>query len=143
MKYPLAAAVLAALVVLGGSLPWVTVTGTLTQRTGKRLGVEATITGWSGHVNYLGVWVPNWLVVVAAVGAAGGSWLRWFAARNVHPAVPLTLTVGGLFHTLAFLVILVVSRAGTVGAGSVLSALALFGLLLLTVGQSSSWVAKK
>jgi hypothetical protein len=89
------------------------------------------------------VWVPNWVVVAAAVVAAGGAWLRWYAARNVHPAVPLTVTVGGLLQTLAFVLIAFKSQAGTVGPGAVLAAVGLLGLLIVTVAQSSTWPAKK
>src|SRR6266542_2431946 len=121
LLYPLGASLAAAVVVVGASLPWVTITGTVEPGLGRVFGVTGTVTGWSGSLYYCGIWGPNWLAVVAAIGAAGGAWLRWYAARNVHPAVPLTLTVGGLLQTLAFLMIAVKSHAGPIVMVAVLA----------------------
>jgi hypothetical protein len=143
MRYPLGASVAAAVVLVGASLPWVTITGTVEPGLGRVFGVTGTVTGWTGSIAYCGVWVPNWIAVVAAVTSAAGAWLRWFAARNIHPAVPLTVTLGGLLQTLAFLLIAIKSQAGTVGLGAVLTAVGFLGLLIVTVAQSSTWSTKK
>jgi hypothetical protein len=143
MGYPLGATLAALLAVAGASLPWLTVRWLMPGERGVVRVWEVTSTGWTSSIDFDILAIPTWMVVPAALGAAGGAWLRWFAGRNIYPAVPLTLTLGGLLLTLAFVTIQIASRAGAVGVGSVVTAVAFLGLLVVTLAQSTSWSAKK
>jgi hypothetical protein len=127
----------AALVLGAASLPWATIRGTarpLPERlSGEPLGMEATVNAWNSHVRYGDFIVPNVFVVAAAFGAAIACWAGASGKRPAASFVAVGLALCGLAHTLCFLAILRRSQSGTAGVGAVLTAGAMFVLLVLTL----------
>jgi uncharacterized membrane protein len=137
MKRWLGLTAAAALVLAGAFLPWATLRGTAQPAAGQftrdPLGVEVTVTVWNGQVRYGEFEVPHIFVLMAAAVAAVAYWLRASGRRNVPIPLPAGMALCGLVHTLCFLVILFRSRAGSVGPGSVLTAVGMLTLLVLAL----------
>jgi hypothetical protein len=127
----------AALVCAASVLPWATIHGTarpLPDRlTGEPLGMEATVNAWNSHVRYGDYTVPNVFVAVAAFGAAVFCWMGAWGMWRAASVAAIGLALCGVVHTLCFLAILMRSRTGTVGVGSLLTAGAMLVLLILTL----------
>ena len=93
-------------------------------------GLSFTVTGWNGSVTLVGLTLPNWLVVLAAGGVALVGWLRASGAGS--PAfVPIGVAGYGLLHSLFALVALAGSDRSSAGVGSLLTAAAFAGMLVL------------
>jgi hypothetical protein len=126
-----------ALVLAGSVLPWATLTGTGRLRADYLAGdlrpMEVTVNAWSSHVRYGAIAIPNALVVLFAVGAAIAGGASASGKGETASRIARGLALCGLVHTLCFLVILVRSQSGTVGAGSLLVVAAFLLLLVLTL----------
>ncbi|MEW6747085.1 MAG: hypothetical protein AB1486_30485 [Planctomycetota bacterium] len=94
-----------------------------------------TMTGWNGTVSPFDVDLPNWLVVLAAAGITALCWLRASSAWSVSPIVLLALAAYGLLHAGFALVMLAASDEGSVGVGSLITAIAFSGILVSLVKQ--------
>src|SRR5262249_44263320 len=134
MKYRAAVAAAALVVVTAAFLPWATLTATARERhTGDPLGMEFTVNAWNGDVRYGEFVLPNWFVVVAAVGAALACWAKPAGKPSAVGAVAVGLALAGLVYTLCFLAILFRSKGGQAGWGSALTVLGMLALLALTL----------
>jgi hypothetical protein len=93
----------------------------------------ATVTGWNGNMNVGRLELPNWLVVVAAIGVAILCWLK---ATSVWSA-PLALLFGlagyGLLHSADIMVWLLTSEKRSAGVGSFLTVVSFVGMLVALV----------
>ena len=98
------------------------------------LGLSLTVTAWNGSITVLGVKIPNWLVVVAAAGAAVVAWLK--VARVWEPPAALLYALAGygLFHSVWVVLALMFSSRGALGIGSLLTAAAFVGMLVAVRG---------
>lgn len=140
-KYAIGISAAAALVVAAAFMPWGEVTASPAIETPigevefRALEMTVTITGWNGHLNFGAMRIPNWLVVVAAAGAVLLTWCRSLSVWNAPVLVPLLVAGYGLAHAVYVVVGLIVSDRGTVGIGSVLTALSFAAMLVLTGGQ--------
>jgi hypothetical protein len=137
MKYRAAVAAAALVVFMASFLPWATLTATarpLPERlTGDPLGMEFTVNAWNGDVRYSEFVLPNWFVVVAAVGAAVAYWAKPAGQPSAVGTVAVGLALAGLVHVLCFLAILFRSRGGQAGWGSALTVLGMLSLLALAL----------
>jgi hypothetical protein len=97
-----------------------------------------TITGWNGHITLGGLELPNWLVVLAAAGAAVLCWLKAGSVWDAPSAVLFAVAGYGLLHAGFALVILMSSDQGSAGVGSFLTVLAFIGMLVVLVQQARS-----
>ena len=95
--------------------------------------ITITVTGWNGSITVGGLSLPNWLVVLAAAGAATLCWLKAASVWDAPSAVPFSLAGYGLLHTGVALITLIGSGKGSVGVGSVLTVLAFIGIIVILV----------
>ncbi len=100
--------------------------------------ITLTITGWNGNVTLGGLKLPNWLAVLAAACVAAASWLRAMGVWTAPSFVPFTFAGYGLLHAGFALVALMGSDQGSAGLGSLLTALAFVGMLVVLVQQLRS-----
>ena len=76
------------------------------------------VTGWNGNMHLGSLELPNWLVVVAAIGVATLCWLKVTSVWAAPPALLFGLAGYGLFHAGDILVWLLTSEKRFAGVGS-------------------------
>jgi hypothetical protein len=91
------------------------------------------VTGWNGNMLLGGLELPNWLVVVAAIGVATLCWLKVTSVWAAPPALLFGLTGYGLFHAGGFLVWLLTSDKRSAGMGSLLTVIGFAGIMVALV----------
>ena len=96
-----------------------------------------TVNGWQGHVSLFGLTLPNWLVPMTALGAAGSAWARARDTWDASPKLILGLAAYGAVH-LVILFVVLLANPGQVGIGagaviSLLGSLTAFGVAVLVV----------
>ena len=138
-KRAIGVSIAAAVVFIGAFLPWGEVSaGPTLDLPGGSAHLplfSATMTGWNGHITVLGMKIPNWLVVVVAVAAAGLCWLRTMDVWPVSTTIPAVLAGYGLLHAGWVVVVLGASGRGSVGIGAIVVALAFVGMLVAVLKQ--------
>ena len=90
--------------------------------------LKVTLSGWSGNITLLGMALPNWLAVVAALAATFMSNARASGSMPFNRLAPAALAIYALGHV-AFLVAVVLSKSGTLGIGALLMIVGLLGIL--------------
>ena len=100
--------------------------------------ITLTITGWNGSITLGGLKLPNWLAVLAAACVAAISWLRALGVWTAPSFVPFAFAGYGLLHAGFALVALMGSNRGSAGVGSLLTASAFVGMLVVLVRQLRS-----
>ena len=94
-----------------------------------------TVTGWNGNVSLGGLELPNWLVVLGAIGVTALCWLKACSVWEASAVVPFALAAYGLFHAAFVWVALMSSDEGSAGVGSFLTAVAFVAILVVLVQQ--------
>ena len=92
--------------------------------------LTVTMTGWNGSIALGKLKLPNWLVVLAAIGLATLCWLRATSVWSAPPALLFGLAGYGLFHAGDAMVSLLASSKGSAGVGSFLTVLGFVGILI-------------
>ncbi len=91
-------------------------------------GISISVNAWSGNVTLMGLQLPNWLPIVAAVGATGAAYAR--STGTQLPAIlPLALLIYALIHVALFGFIVLGSGRGSLGIGTIAMFFALAALL--------------
>jgi len=98
-----------------------------------RVEVGVTVTGWNGNMLLGRLELPNWLVVVAAIGVATLCWLTVTSVWAAPPALLFGLAGYGLFHAGDILVWLLTSDKRSAGVGSFLTVIGFAGILVALV----------
>lgn len=133
---PIGVFVASAVVVAASFMPWVSLKQSLPMG-GFFPGMTVSIpspTAWNSNVTFLGITVPNWLLVGVAIGAAVAGWLladkRWSAPMSLLLGLPMY----GICHSaFVLLMILILTSRGTgLGIGVVLTFLAFGGMCIAT-----------
>ena len=91
------------------------------------------VTGWNGNMLLGSLELPNWLVVVAAIGVATLCWLKVTSLWAAPPALLFGLAGYGLFHAGDILVWLLTSDKRSAGVGSFLTVIGFAGILVALV----------
>jgi hypothetical protein len=91
------------------------------------------VTGWNGNMLLGCLELPNWLVVVAAIGVATLCWLKVTSVWAAPPALLFGLAGYGLFHAGDILVWLLTSDKRSAGVGSFLTVIGSAGILVALV----------
>lgn len=84
---------------------------------------EISADGWASSLNLNGLKIPNWMALVYLCSASIACWLNEMNVASVRKFVPVSLGLLALGHPLAALLVVVVAKEGSIGAGVV------FGLL--------------
>lgn len=140
-KYAVGISAAAALVLAAAFMPWGEVATSPELETPfgevefRAIELQATFTAWNSYLPLGDARIPNWLVVVAAVGAVLLSWCRAAAVWSSPVVVPLLVAGYGLAHSLYLVGWLIVSDNGRLGIGSVLTLIAFGAMVALFVGQ--------
>ena len=95
--------------------------------------MEMTMTGWNGSMSPGGFKLPNWLVVLAAGAIATLVWVRAKSITAIPGALPIALAIYGLLHAALAGFVLVGSSGGSLGVGTLLTAAAFLGMVVLLV----------
>jgi hypothetical protein len=91
------------------------------------------VTGWNGNMLLGSLELPNWLVVVAAIGVATLCWLNVTSVWAAPPALLFGLAGYGLFYAGDVLVWLLTSDKRCAGVGSFLTVIGFAGILVALV----------
>jgi hypothetical protein len=94
------------------------------------------VTGWNGNMLLGRLELPNWLVVVAAIGVATLCWLKVTSVWAAPPALLFGLAGYGLFHAGDIMVWLLTSDKRSAGVGSFLTVIGFVGILVALVRHS-------
>lgn len=125
-------------VVIASFIPWGTFQATNTTFSGSPFGgfnpfmgmpLFITMTGWQGNLSLAGVSLPNWLVVVAALGAAALGYVRSAGLGEVNRAACVAPLIYGILHVV-LLVLVMSANKGTIGFGAILTIVALVAMLV-------------
>jgi hypothetical protein len=97
--------------------------------------VTAIINGWNGHLDPGFITLPNWFVVLAALGVATCAWLEVHRVWSPPIALPFVLVGYGVLHAGTVAVAFSASNMATLGIGSLFTAVSFLGMLIVLVRQ--------
>ncbi len=135
--FPVALLSWAFVVVVASFIPWGTFQATNTTFSGSPFGglnpfmgmpLLITMSGWQGDLTLAGMSLPNWLVVITALGAAALGYIRFAGLGNVNRNICVALLAYGIFHI--GLLMLILAGKGSIGFGAILTLVALVAMMI-------------
>ena len=90
-------------------------------------GAAIPVSAWSSSLSLMGMQLPNWLPVVAAVAAVVVVYARWRGAQ-LSPTLPKLLLIYAIVHVALFGFMIWENGRGSIGVGIFVMLVALFGL---------------
>ena len=143
---PVGIIVSAVVVVIASFMPWGSFTSTVSSPfSGGPFGgmspfgatrVSTAVNAWNGNLKLLGVTIPNWTTVIAALAILTIAILKSSSGLDAKPAASLILAGYGILHSGLFILILL--TGGSLGLGSLATLGAFVALLRLSLKGASA-----